>query len=203
MQSTLKVAINPVIVNANGESIRNTRLFMKIIRNDKEVDKFNARIFAKLSHNSPCVVFNEALGQMKQFNNMIPIIITSFNYCSNLSLDIAVFLTLRAISEMGKRIFKEEEAVVESWFVNMAHFLGMLLKKHYRIDLEGIFIFLCNKLCSEEDIDQLFIVLFDELIANMSGYETLGDFTDNQLKSLSGGIALQTESFRLTEQVRR
>lgn len=176
---------------------------MKIIRNDKEVDKFNARIFAKLSHNSPCVVFNEALAQIKQFNNMIPILISSFNYCSMLSLDIAVFLALRAISEMGKKTLKEEEAVVESWFQNLTSFLGMLLKKHYRIDLEGIFIFLCNRLNSEEDKDHLFIVMFDEIIANMSGYETLKDFTDNQLKSLAGGIALQTESFRLTEQVRR
>lgn len=176
---------------------------MKIIRNDKEVDKFNARIFAKLSHNSPCVVFNEALVQMKQFNNMIPILISSFNYCSSLSLDVVVYLTLRAVSEMGRNTLKEDEAVVETWFQNMTTFLGMMLKKHYKVDLEGIFIFLCNRLSSEEDSDQLFIVMFDELIANMSGFETLKDYTENQLKSLSGGIALQTESFRLTEQVRR
>lgn len=130
-------------------------------------------------------------------------IVGALNYCTDLSLDVAVFLTLRAISEMGRQILKENEGVIEAWYSNLANFLGSMLKKHYKIDLEGIFVYISSRLCSGEDTDQLNIVLLNEVISKMSGYETIQDLNEHQIQALTGGIALKTESFGLAESIRR
>lgn len=155
-----------------------TERFLKIISNKKEEDKSNARLFAKLSHNCPIVVFHHTLQQLKNFRNLIPVIITSLNYCSNLSLDIMTFLVLKNISRVGEKVLKEEEGTVKASFMNLTYFLGLLVKKHYKIDLEGIFVFLSNRLCSESFYDHLNIILLNEILAKMSGYEAFQNFTD-------------------------
>jgi THO complex subunit 2 len=195
--------INPSIIENNAKCVLDMRKFMKILRNDKDSDKQNARTLAKICHSSPCVVLNEAIVQIKQFDNMIPMLVGSLNYCTGLSLDIAVFLTLRAISEMQRKALKENEGVVEAWYSNLANFLGSMLKKHYKIDLESIFVYISSRLCSGEDSDLLIIVLLNEVISKMSGYEAIQDLTEHQIQALTGGIALKTEAFRLSDQIRR
>ena len=100
------------------------RKFKRILRNDKESDKQNARTFAKISHAAPCFVLNEAIVQIKQYDNMIPMIVGSMNFCTDLTLDISIFLSLRAISEMSRSILKENEGIIESWYANIANFIG-------------------------------------------------------------------------------
>jgi len=186
-----------------GETLSQTVYFLKTVSTDKKIDKINARIFAKLTHNCPIVVFYYVLQQLKSFRNLIPVIIASLNYCSKFSLDVITFLVLRSISKKGEKVLREDEGTLKSDFSNLTYFMGLLLKKHYKIDLEGIFIFLGNKLCSDSFHDHLNIILFNEILAWMSGYETFQNFTDMQLNSLAGGIGLQTEAFKLTDQVRR
>ena len=193
---------NPDVLLNIGHSIAESQQFMKIVRNDKEVDKLNARQFARISHCCPWGVLNEALIQLKTFNNLIPVIITAMNYSSMLTLDLIVFLALRHLSESGKVKLREEDAMIDNWLTNIATFLGTLLKKHYKIELRGIFVYLCNRLLSEEDLDHLDTVLFKELLSKMTGLITIDNHTDNQIRSLTGGIALQTETFLLTESVR-
>jgi hypothetical protein len=75
------------------------------------------------------------------------------NYSSFLTLDLVMFLSLRHLSEIGKAKFREEDAMVDNWLINMANFMGCLLKKHYKIELKGFFVYLCNRLSSEDDLD--------------------------------------------------
>ena len=193
---------NPDVLLSVGQSISEAQQFMKIVRNDKEVDKLNARQFAKISHSCPWGVLNEAQVSIKTFNNLIPVIITAMNYSSQLTLDLIVFLVLRHQSEKGKNRLREEDAMLESWLQNLANFMGTLLKKHYKIELRGIFVYLCNRLLSEEDQDHLDVIIFKELLCKMSGLVTQDNFTDNQIRSLTGGIGLQNECFFITESVR-
>ena len=191
------------MLNSIGNSLSLLNIFMKRLNSDKEVDKANARNFAKLTHNCPIVILHYTVDQIKRFRNFIPIIVATLNYCTSFSLDIIVYLVIRNLSKRGAVILREEEGTIKNGFSNISYFLGMLLKKHYKIDLEGIFVFLCNKLGSEDFYDHLYIVILNEILDKMSGYKTFGNFTDIQLDSLSGGIALQTEAFKLTDQVRR
>jgi THO complex subunit 2 len=134
---------------------------------------------------------------------MIPMIVGSMNYCTDLTLDITIFLSLRAISEMSRSILKENEGIIESWYANIANFIGQILRKHFKIDLAGIFVFICLKLSSDEDMDILNILLLNEVLSKMSGYETITDLTDHQLQSLTGGIGLKTEAFGFSDSIRR
>ena len=51
-------------------------------------------------------------------------------------------------------------------------------------------------------MDHLDTIIFKELLSKMSGLITIDNYTDNQIKSLTGGIALQTECFLPPESVR-
>jgi len=57
---TNQIYKNPDVLLNIGNSINEVSQFMKALRNDKEVDKLNARFFAKISHNCPWAVLNEA-----------------------------------------------------------------------------------------------------------------------------------------------
>jgi len=144
---------NPDVLLAIGQSINDVSQFMKALRNDKEIDKLNARQFAKISHSCPWAVLNEALIQLKTYNNLIPVIISAMNYSSFLTLDLLVFLTLRHLSETEKLKLREEDAMIDNWLQNLAVFIATLYKKHYKIELKGVFVYLCNRLASEEKYD--------------------------------------------------
>jgi len=144
---------NPDVLLAIGQSINDVSQFMKALRNDKEIDKLNARQFAKISHSCPWAVLNEALIQLKTYNNLIPVIISAMSYSSFLTLDLLVFLTLRHLSETEKLKLREEDAMIDNWLQNLAVFIATLYKKHYKIELKGVFVYLCNRLASEEKYD--------------------------------------------------
>jgi THO complex subunit 2 len=163
----------------------------------------NARTFAKICHNAPCIVLNEAVKQLRIYNNIIPSISASLaNYSLTLSVEISIFMILRHLSEIGKGIIREDEGLIESWMQNCSNFISLTIKKHHRIDLTGIFVFIANRLASDSDKESVFVVLFKDIITRMSGYESVSSFTQTQLSSLSGGIGLKTEAFGLFEQVR-
>jgi THO complex subunit 2 len=204
-----KENLNPSMLMCLSEFLKQTKMFLKVLSNDKELDKMNSRIFARISHNCPLIVFNEIIKQLKIYNNIIPPVANSLSYVMNLGVEASIFLLLRHLSEFGKKTFKEEEGLVEPWLQNISHFVGLTIKRHHKVqslltqaDLTPIFVYLANRLASESDYDIIHIVLFKEILSKMSGYETLYNYTDNQLASLSGGIALKTEAFRLAEQVR-
>ena len=201
--------LTPKLLYNQSEYLRQTKLFLKVISNDKEVDKTNARIFAKICHNAPCLVMNEVVKQLRSFSNLIPGVATSMVHLLNFSVELGIFLSLRQMSELGKAKVKEDEGLIESWVQTLSQFIGITVKKYHKvqffftkIDLTGIFVFIANKLSSDTDTDAANVILLKEILCKMSGYEPLKDFTPVQFAALSGGMALKTEAFGLAEQVK-
>ena len=200
--------LSPRLLYTQSEALRQTKLFLKIISNDKEVDKQNARIFAKICHNSPYLVFNEVIKQLRSFNNLIPGVSTSMAHLLNFSVEVALFLSLRHLSEQNRRKVREDEGLIEPWIHNLSQLVGSVVKRYHKvgaphqIDLTGVFVYVANRLYSDCDADYVYIVLFKEILSKMSGYEPLRDLTSLQFAALSGGIGLKTEAFGLAEQVK-
>jgi hypothetical protein len=65
----------------------------------KDNKKVFARKIGKLAHNNPLLVFNDIVSFLTKddYDNNIPTVVYCLQYCTNLSLDILVFLILRFI----------------------------------------------------------------------------------------------------------
>jgi THO complex subunit 2 len=182
---------------------------LKNLISDKEFDKANARTFAKICHNAPCIVLNEAIKQLLTYNNIIPFVCTSMTYSMQFSVEVSLFLSMRLLCEEGRQTVREEEGLIETWLQDLSFFIGLTMKKHHKVtgnhqvELTGLFVFIAGKLGSDSDRDAVNIVLLKEILSKMSGYEIIPDLTSSQLAAMSGGIALKTEALGLAEQVRR
>ena len=200
--SLTKKVMTPRLLYNLGEYVSQAKHFLKNI-SDKDVDKNNSRSFSKICHNAPCIVLNEVVKQLRIYNNIIPSVSASLaNYSLPLSIEVSIFMILRHLSEIGKGIIREEEGLIESWMQNCSNFISLTVKKHHKTDLTGIFVFISNRLALDSDKESVFILLFRDILTRMSGYESIQLFTEAQLGALSGGIALKTEAFGLSEQVR-
>ena len=148
-------------------------------------------------------MLNEVIKQLRIYNNITQWISTSMAYSLALSVEVSLFLSLRHLSEMGKSTVRPEECRIEQWLQNISNFIGITVKRHHKVDLAGLFTYLANKLCSDSDYEAVNIVIFKDVLSKMSGYEIATGLTEKELAALAGGIALKTEAFGLTEQVRR
>ena len=72
----------------------------------------------------------------------------------------------------------------------MIDFAGLICKK-YVFDMRGILQYVCNKLKTQESGD---LLVFQEIIKNMSNMETLEDMTEVHLEAQKGGAILTEEN---------
>jgi Transcription- and export-related complex subunit len=115
------------------EYLRQTKVFLKNLISDKEVDKANARTFSKICHNAPCLVLNEAIKQLRTYSNIIPFVCTAMTYSMQFSVEVSLYLSLRHLSEEGKVTVKEDEGLIESWIQDLSLFVGLTVKKHHKV----------------------------------------------------------------------
>lgn len=205
----IKENLTPRLLYNLAEHLRHTKVFMKNLISDKEFDKMNARNFAKICHNAPCIVLNEAIKQALTYENIIPYVCTAMTYTLQFSVEVSLYLSLRLLSEEGRPTVREDEGLIETWIQSLSLFIGSTIKKHHKVgsihqvELTGLFVFIAGKLGSDSDRDAVNIVVLKEILSKMSGYEFISDLTTSQLAAMSGGIALKTEALGLAEQVRR
>jgi len=157
--------------------------------------KQKGRILGNLSHNNPGLVFKLANQIIKNYSNLIEPIVNALSYCSNLSMDVIIFLTLRDLSnapyEDKAKTQLVQEGTIHDIHANFATFLGHFLRKYYTVDLTSIFSFLMNRLFQNQYLD---LVILKEIISKMSGSESIEVLNQNQLQALAGGINLQIEA---------
>lgn len=114
-------------------SLNQAKVFLKNLISDKEFDKMNARQFAKICHNSPCIVLNEAIKQLLTYDNIIPYVCTAMTYTLQFSVEVALFLSLRLLSEESKSTVREDEGLIENWIQDLSLFVGSTVKKHHKV----------------------------------------------------------------------
>jgi THO complex subunit 2 len=103
---TLKEGLSPSMLMCLSEFLKQTKMFLKVLSNDKELDKMNSRIFARISHNCPMIVFNEIIKQLKIYNNIIAPVANSLSYVMNIGVEASIFLSPPSFVRVRKKDFQ-------------------------------------------------------------------------------------------------
>ena len=97
----------------------------------KETKDITLIYMGRESHNNPIFVIFAILSYLTRTknDNLIPNIINSLSYCTGLTHDILVFMTLREVIETDKLKLDNNTASFNIWFRNCSLILASFFKK--------------------------------------------------------------------------
>lgn len=150
--------------------------------------------------NNPFLTSHFALREIQEFTNLKQPFVQNLNDMQNYSFDICMFMTLRGLSLITSPI--DEFGYCSKNFNTLQSFLASMCKKHYKMDLSLIFIFLLNKMVSEEGKDFVYCQTFLKVVEEMSGIRLFHSPNADQVLSLKGGLFLQSYKSGLYEEFR-
>ena len=154
------------------------------------------RMLGKLTLLNPLVVFDNLMGQIQAYENIIPPLVDCLKYSSPLAFDCLVFVILENLSNPTRGRLKSDGTNISGWLQGLALFTGLLFKKYPNIELNGIIKYIFNQLNDGNSLD---LIVLSELICKMSGFESIEDISDGQLEGQAGGDLLRSETLNLNQ----
>jgi len=179
---------HPEMQVARAKIIDKTKYIMR--RLTKENVKQTGRQMGKLSHSSPCVLFDSILSQIQRYDNLIGPVVDSLRYVTDLSYDCLAYCIIEALANPDKERMKCDDTNISNWLQSLASFCGNILKK-YSIELSGLLQYVANQLKAGKSLD---LLILKEVIQKMSGIEISDEVTNDQLEALQGGELLKAEA---------
>ena len=143
-----------------------------------------------LTHVGPIVVYNQVVGQVEAFDNLVPFIVEALHHNTRLACDVMAYCIVNLLGRNSLKL-KEGDTHYSSWFGALAKFTGVFFKRFCDTDLEGLLQYLLRKLTSGESLD---LLVLKELLCRMGGCETLDDVSAEQLEGLAAGKILRAEA---------
>merc|ERR1719457_160292 len=179
---------HPELQVARAKIIDKTKYIMR--RLTKENVKQTGRQMGKLSHSSPCVLFDSILSQIQRYDNLIGPVVDSLRYVTDLSYDCLAYCIIEALANPDKERMKCDDTNISNWLQSLANFCGNILKK-YSIELSGLLQYVANQLKAGKSLD---LLILKEVVQKMSGIEISDEVTNDQLEALQGGELLKAEA---------
>ena len=158
-------------------------------RLSKDNIKTYGRHIGKIVHSNPTIAFSYVLNAIECYDNMIPFVVEATRYMTELEFDILCFCLIEALARDSKVRIERNGTTFEKWLKSLSTFCGTLFAR-YKIQLDGILTYLSNQLISDQVYD---LVVFQELIASMSGIVPTEDVTSAQIDGMTGGDTLRRE----------
>ncbi|TPX11988.1 uncharacterized protein E0L32_007291 [Thyridium curvatum] len=171
--------------------------------------KTMARTLAKTTYSSPGIVFKVALDQIEAYSNLIQVFVECGKYFTHLGHDVLVWSLMSALG--GKQRSRTQETSVlltSKWLQALSKFSGNVFKRYSIMDPTPVIQYVNDQLLKGNSTD---LVILKELILTMGGLVSDMDFTDAQLRAMSGGkilrrqtlISLQDKRFESTKSAKR
>jgi THO complex subunit 2 len=183
--STSKPAL---VLHAEKCALQGARYELK--RLAKENVKQVGRNLSKLLHSNPHVVIVHLLNQIENFDNLIPYIVDSMKFSTDLSRDVfALHLVAKLKSSKLSKV-KEGFTSYAGWFLTLSKFIGTMYGKFPNTEIRGLLHYLLQSLSAGEAAD---LLVLKDLLAIMAGSDTLLEVSAAQLEGLSGGKVLRNE----------
>ena len=88
---------HPEVVLAETQILHGTKYQLK--RLAKENAKKIGSLLAKLTHQNPLVVYNQVLGQIEAFDNLIPFVVEGIRYSSKLAFDVMSYCIVNQLAK--------------------------------------------------------------------------------------------------------
>lgn len=154
----------------------------------------HAATVAKITHGQALPAFSAALDRIQGYPaDLITItpIVEACKKCTDLSLDILVFLAIDRMADSRRSRLKKDGINVAQWYATLSLFLGVSLRKlPLRFQhVEGVTNFFCKKLAVEPE--PLLITALSDIIKCVADVEVDVNLTSKQIKACGGGTVLQ------------
>ena len=185
------------------------RYVLKRISKDNIQD--TGRQLAKTSHNNPLVVFTDILGKIESYDNMISMMVDTFQFVTRLSLDVMGYCLLFSLGggdEVGQKNRTRMVGLnTEQWLASLETFTGAFYRKFPDVELKGILFYLTKRFQEGESSE---LGVLRSLIKTVGGYgfvdyDSTASLSDLQLDGRCGSRLLkrETSSFGVIDDINR
>lgn len=151
-----------------------------------------AKKLAKTAYSSPGVVFKTAFDQIEAYPNLIQAFVECARYFTDLGYDVLTWSLMSALG--GKSRSRTQEASVlltSKWLQALSKFSGRVFKRYQNMKPAPVLQYVNSQLSRGNSTD---LVILRELILSMAGVVSDLDFTDAQMRSMTGGEVLRRQT---------
>ena len=181
---------HPEVVLAETVALHGARAELK--RLAKENTKQVGRKLARFTMACPLVVFNHVLSQVEVFDNLIPYMVDTLKFSTELARDVMAYSLVSQLKKgsNGDAKLKKGDTHFSQWFSALTKFIATFYCRYPTTELKGLLNYLLQRLSIGDSLD---LLVLRELLGIMGGSETLVEVSPAQLEGLSGGRALRAE----------
>ena len=160
----------------------------------KENTKIVGRKLSKYTETCPLVVFNYILTQVEAFDNLIPFMVDSLKFSTDLAKDVMAYSLISQLKKgsSSDAKLKKGDTHFSQWFSSLTKFIGTFYCRYPTTELKGLLHYILYRLSIGDSLD---LLVLKELLVIMGSSITLLEVSLTQLDGLSGGKALQNEVF--------
>lgn len=151
-----------------------------------------AKKLAKTAYSSPGVVFKTAFDQIEAYPNLIQAFVECARYFTDLGYDVLTWSLMSALG--GKSRSRTQEASVlltSKWLQALSKFSGRVFKRYQNMKPSPVLQYVNSQLSRGNSTD---LVILRELILSMAGVVSDLDFTDAQMRAMTGGEVLRRQT---------
>lgn len=174
------------------ESERDAKSILRRLSSNKTYLKIHGRAIGKISHTNPVSLFNTVLQQVQSYENIAQPVINGLNYLSELSYDVFTYTLLDFFTDPAKERTKLDGTNASLWLQSLATFTGGLFRRQVNyMNPSPMLMYVGHELkrCHVKDL-----IIFREILKEMSGIHPLSDLSDDQIVALSAGPSLKSEA---------
>lgn len=151
-----------------------------------------AKTLAKTAYASPGVVCKVALLQIESYSNLIEAFVECAKYFTELGYDVLVWSVLSSLGgQQRSRTQASSVLLTSQWLQALSRFSGKVFQRYSNMDPTPILRYVNDQLFKGNSTD---LVILKELITSMGGVVSDVDFTDAQIRAMTGGEILRRET---------
>jgi THO complex subunit 2 len=151
-----------------------------------------AKSLAKIAYPSPGIVCKVALSQIEAYSNLIEAFVECAKYFTDLGYDVLVWSVLSSLGGQQRSRTQETSVLLTSkWLQALSRFSGKVFRRYSNMDPSPVLRYVHSQLLQGNSTD---LVILKELIGSMGGVVSDLDFTDAQLRAMTGGELLRRET---------
>ncbi|KAK4134725.1 hypothetical protein BT67DRAFT_303200 [Trichocladium antarcticum] len=151
-----------------------------------------AKSLAKIAYPSPGIVCKVALTQIESYSNLIEAFVECAKYFTDLGYDVLVWSVLSSLGGQQRSRTQESSVLLTSrWLQALSRFSGKVFQRYPNMDASPVLRYVHSQLLQGNSTD---LVILKELIGSMGGVVSDLDFTDAQMRAMTGGTLLRRET---------
>ncbi|TIC46980.1 hypothetical protein E3Q08_00348 [Wallemia mellicola] len=174
------------------ETERDSKSILRRLSSNKAIVKAHGRSIAKISQTNPVALFTTVLQQVQSYENIAQPVIDGSSYLSEMSYDVFTYALLDFFTDPAKERTKLDGTNASLWLQSLATFTGGLFRRQVNyMDPTPLITYIAHELKRSHVKD---LIIFREIVKEMSSVHPLADLSDAQIVSLSAGPALKSEA---------